>query len=240
MKIRKPNAELVCKQFEDALAPRLRLSTTDRAVYYHLLRHSRLEGQTRLHFSNIWLARNLGLTQETVRASLRRLIAHRAVRLVKRSKAGHVADVRLPAEVPGALRRRAASRGALQRVPSSSGPANLEQIDFMRTPALRRAIHPREGGICFYCLRRIGAEMQCLDHVIPRAQLGPNSYRNLVSACRECNSRKGERPAADFMRALYREGRLTGAELLRGLRSLKDLAAGKLRPALPRSLSSRA
>lgn len=74
--------------------------------------------------------------------------------------------------------------------------------------------------------------MQCLDHVIPRAQLGPNSYRNLVSSCLECNSRKGERPAGDFMRSLYREGRVTGAELIRGLQSLKDLAAGKLRPSL--------
>jgi 5-methylcytosine-specific restriction endonuclease McrA len=40
--------------------------------------------------------------------------------------------------------------------------------------------------------------MQCLDHVIPRAQLGPNSYRNLVTCCLECNSRKGEHPADDF------------------------------------------
>jgi hypothetical protein len=75
--------------------------------------------------------------------------------------------------------------------------------------------------------------MQCLDHVIPRAKLGPNSYRNLVSCCRECNSRKGERPAADFLRSLYREGRLTGAELIHALQSLNDLAAGKLRPVLP-------
>ena len=228
MKIKKPNAELVCKQFEDALAPRLRLSTTDRAVYYHLLRHSRLEGKTRLHFSNIWLARNLGLTVETVRASLRRLIEHRAVCLVQRSKAGHVADIRLPREVPGARRNWVQTRAA---VPCAHG-GKLEEIDFLRTRALRRAIHVREGGVCFYCLRRISPETQCLDHVIPRAQLGPNSYRNLVSACRECNSRKGERPAADFLRLLYREGRLTGAELLRGLQSLKDLAAGKLRPVL--------
>src|SRR5258708_20158224 len=74
MKAKKPNAELVCKQFEDALAPRLRLSTTDRAVYYHLLRHSCFEGKARLHFSIIWLARNLGLTEDTVRAALRRLV----------------------------------------------------------------------------------------------------------------------------------------------------------------------
>jgi len=227
MKAKKPNAELVCKQFEDALAPRLRLSTTDRAVYYHLLRHSRLEGKPRLHFSVIWLARNLGLTVETVRAALRRLVQHRALRLVERSKAGHVMDVRLPEEVPGARRSTPQTRAA---VPSPHS-GNLEETDFMRTPELRQAIHAREGGVCFYCLRRIGPDFQCLDHVIPRAQLGPNSYRNLVSCCRECNSRKGERPAPDFLRSLYRDGRLTGAELISALQSLNDLAAGHLRPA---------
>src|SRR5713226_8390142 len=226
MNAKKPNAELVCKQFEDALAPRLRLSTTDRAVYYHLLRHSRLEGKSRLHFSIIWLARNLGLTEETVRAALRRLVQHRALCLVERSKAGHVMDIKLPEEVPGARLNRVQTPPA---VPSPHS-GNLEEIDFMRTPALRQAIHAREGGVCFYCLRRIGPQMQCLDHVIPRAQLGPNSYRNLVSCCLACNSRKGERPAGDFLRSLYREGRVTGAELIRSLRSLKDLAAGKLRP----------
>ena len=228
MKAKKPNAELVCKQFEDALAPRLRLSSTDRVVYYHLLRHSRLEGKSRLHFSLIWVAQNLGVSKDTVRAALRRLVQHRALRLIQRSKRGYVMDVRLPEEVPGARRSRAQARVA---VPSPDC-ANLKEIDFMRTPELRQAIHAREGGVCFYCLRHIGQEIQCVDHVIPRAQLGSNTYRNLVSCCRECNSRKGERRAADFLRSLYREGRITGAELLRCHQSLKDLAAGNLRPIL--------
>ena len=229
MKTKKPNAELVCKQFEDALAPRLRLSTADRAVYYHLLRHSRLEGKTRLHFSVIWLARNLWLTDVTVRKALRRLVRHRALRLVHRSKAGHVMDVCLPEEVPGA---RVNSVQAPADVPLPHG-GNLEEIDFMGTREKRQAIHAREGGVCFYCLRVIGPGMQCLDHVMPRSQEGSNSYRNLVSCCLECNSHKGERPASDFLRLLYREGRLTGAELMCALQSLKDLAAGKLRPLLP-------
>jgi len=42
MKNKKPNAEHIWKQFEDLLVPRLRLSVIDRAVYSHLLRHSRL------------------------------------------------------------------------------------------------------------------------------------------------------------------------------------------------------
>jgi hypothetical protein len=62
--------------------------------------------------------------------------------------------------------------------------------------------------------------------------LAGNSYRNLVSCCLECNSRKRDRPVRDFLRTLYRQGRLTPAELDGRLRALKDLAAGKLRPSL--------
>ena len=60
--------------------------------------------------------------------------------------------------------------------------------------------------------------------------MGRNSYRNLVSSCLECNSQKGERSAADFLRWLFREGKLTTAELKGQLRALEALAAGKLRP----------
>src|SRR6266403_2537557 len=74
------------------------------------------------------------------------------------------------------------------------------------------------------------SSVQCLDHVAPRLRFGRNSYRNLVSCCLECNSRKGDRPVRDFLRTLYRLGRLTPAELDGRLRALKDLAAGKLRP----------
>jgi hypothetical protein len=63
--------------------------------------------------------------------------------------------------------------------------------------------------------------------------LGRNSYRNLVSCCLECNSQKGGRPAEEFLRGLYRERRLSDAELSGRLRSLDDLAAGKLIPPLP-------
>jgi hypothetical protein len=48
----------------------------------------------------------------------------------------------------------------------------------------------------------------------------------------------GERSANDFLRLLYREGRIVGAELIRGLQSLNDLAAGNLRPQLAASFYS--
>jgi hypothetical protein len=51
-----------------------------------------------------------------------------------------------------------------------------------------------------------------------------------VSCCLECNSNKGERQAKDFLRGLYREHRLSTADLADRLRALNALAAGKLRP----------
>ena len=67
---------------------------------------------------------------------------------------------------------------------------------------------------------------------MPRVQSGRNSYRNLVSCCVECNSKKGQTPAEDFLRWLFRERRLTDAELTARLRALDALASGKLPPLL--------
>ena len=105
-------------------------------------------------------------------------------------------------------------------------------MDFLGTRALCEAIHERERGRCFYCLRRLRPMMRCLDHVMARVRGRGNGYRNLVSSCAECNSQKGKRRAEDFLRWLRREGRLSAGELSGWLRALARLAAGKLRPVL--------
>ena len=229
----KPNAELVWKQLEDQLVPRLRLSVIERTVYSHLLRHSRLEGKLRLRFSLMWLARSIRLSTGPVRRAVRRLVAHGALRLVQRSKTGHVAEVRLPGEIRAVRLNRIESRVVAEKArPGARAAVNIEQVDFLHSMPLRKAIHARERGHCFYCMRRTTPMVQCLDHVVPQARLGRNSYRNLVSSCMECNSQKGEVPADDFLRRLYRERRLTAAELAARLRALDALASGKLRPSL--------
>jgi hypothetical protein len=116
-----------------------------------------------------------------------------------------------------------------------SSAGNREKMDFLGTRALREAIHEREGGRCFYCLRRMKRTVRCIDHVVARVRGGRNGYRNLVSSCAECNSQKGKRRAEDFLRWLWREGRLSAGELSGRLRALARLAAGKLRPALRES-----
>jgi 5-methylcytosine-specific restriction endonuclease McrA len=208
MKNKKPNAEHIWKQLEDYLVPRLHLSVIDRAVYSHLVRHSRLEGKLRLRFSIARIAHGARLGGTATRRAVRRLVAQGALRVVERGRAGHLIEVRLPRVI------------------------NLEETDFMQSKALRQTIHARERGRCFYCLRLLTARVRCLDHVVPSVQLGRNSYRNLVSCCLECNSKKGQSPAEDVLRWLYRERRLTPIELDGRLRALDALASGKLPPPL--------
>jgi len=140
------------------------------------------------------------------------LISRGVLRLLQCSKAGHVIEVLLPDEVRTASSGRPGGIG--DRLPPRFHRAIYsEEVDFLKTAALRKSIHSRERGHCFYCLRRLTPMARCLDHVVPRAVFGGNSYRNLVSCCLQCNSQKGERSAIDFLRRLYRDRRLRAQEV---------------------------
>jgi hypothetical protein len=228
MKNNKPDAALVWKQLEDDLVPRLGLSLTERVVYAHLVRHSRLAGKRQLRFGILWLARSVHVSDQPARHAVRSLAAKGALRLIDRTTAGHLAEVYLPEEIHAAPPEGPVP-SCLARRPGSS---NLEEKDFLQVSSRREAIHARERGLCFYCLRRFVARGRVLDHVVPQARGGTNSYRNLVSCCVECNSQKGAAAAEDFLRTLYRLRRLTSSELEGRLRALEALAAGDLRPIL--------
>jgi len=161
-------------------------------------------------------------------------VPHGALRLLQRSKAGHLVEVRLPAEIRAVRLSRIESRTTAQGDTVSAHAAiNLDEADFLKNLTLRKSIHARERGQCFYCLRSTAPSVCCLDHVVPQARSGCNSYRNLVSSCMECNAQKGKTAADDFLRRLYRERRLTATELAARLRALDALTSGKLRPSLP-------
>ncbi len=138
--------------------------------------------------------------------------------------------MRLPLEVKGISAEKIAAH---RPAPAPRVVISIEEVDFLEKQVLRQTIHAREGDRCFYCSRRITHHRRCLDHVVPQASLGSNSYRNLVSCCLDCNSLKADRDAVEFVRSLYRDRRLSADELTGRLRALDDLAAGKLIPPLP-------
>ena len=239
MKAKLPNAAHVWKQLDDFVVPNLRLNVIDRAAYSHLLRHTRLECRYRLCFSQLWLAKGIGVCRNTARASLRRLVDRGAIRLIENSYGGHLVEVLLPEEIRAALPD-SPDRPLLSRSPKASPDSRaaaplLQELDFFATRSLRTAIYARDRHSCFYCLRRLKKTTRCLDHVIAQMHSGRNSYRNLVACCMECNSRKAQKSATDFLCSLFRERRLTTSQLASRLRALESLAAGNLRPRLPKT-----
>jgi 5-methylcytosine-specific restriction endonuclease McrA len=58
-----------------------------------------------------------------------------------------------------------------------------------RVPVNRRTVFHRDRYSCQYC----GRQAENLDHVIPRSRGGEHTWKNVVAACRRCNTRKGGR-----------------------------------------------
>jgi uncharacterized protein with PIN domain len=211
--------EHVAKDIEDHLFPRLHLTIRQRALYYHLLRHTRLVGAESAVFALLPLANALDIADSTAREDLRDLHTKGCIRIEERSRVGHHVRVLLPHEIDGIL--------------VESGPAetvDIEMLDFFTDRRFLEALLVRENGRCFYCLRSLRKETCQLDHVTPQVAARDNSYRNIVVACHECNTQKQGLEGSDFARALYRKGIVSQVELEDRLAAIEKLKAGQLVP----------
>lgn len=86
-------------------------------------------------------------------------------------------------------------------------PSVIRLIYMIRRPRprvklCRREIFIRDQYTCQYCGTR--ASDLTIDHVIPRSRGGGHTWDNLVSACRNCNHRKGGKTLAEARLQLIR------------------------------------
>jgi len=67
----------------------------------------------------------------------------------------------------------------------------------------RLAIYMRDGLACAWCGASIeeGATLS-LDHIVPHAKGGSTQSDNLITACRKCNSSRGDRLVIEFCKAV--------------------------------------
>ena len=207
------------KQCEDHLFPRMQLSTRERALYYHLLRHTHAEGKSSALFALLPLAQALGVAESSAREDIRSLNEKGCIRIEDRSRQGHLVRVLLPSEIEGVI-------PAVAPAPA----VDLETLDFFNGRRFVAALLDREGHRCFYCLKSIRADSCELDHAVSRINGADHSYRNIVTSCHDCNTSKQASAPADFLRTLYRKNRLSAAELEERLAMLEQLQSGKLVP----------
>jgi len=72
----------------------------------------------------------------------------------------------------------------------------------------RANVFLRDGFTCQYCGRKRQRTELTLDHVVPSVQGGKKSWENIVTACIQCNQRKGGRtPAEANMRLITKPTR---------------------------------
>lgn len=60
-------------------------------------------------------------------------------------------------------------------------------------PLTNRALFHRDRHLCMYCAQKFGERELTRDHIVPRSRGGHDQWTNVVSACRRCNQRKGNR-----------------------------------------------
>jgi hypothetical protein len=212
---------LVVRQIEDRLFPGLRLDVWERVVYWHLFRRSRMEGSDSVVVGMDALAGATAMSTTTLRDKLRSMQRKGCVTIDDRSRLGHSVRVLLPDEIAG--------------LPVSGTPEEPPDIETLDLCADRQYVEPllrREENRCFYCLTVLKIDSVVLDHVIAQMNDGDNSHRNVVASCHTCNARKQATAPDDFLRALYRDGFLSSADLQGRLERLRQLQGGQLIPEL--------
>lgn len=66
-----------------------------------------------------------------------------------------------------------------------------------RSGSNRSSIYKRDDFKCQFCGEKFPPKDLTLDHVFPKSRGGSNDPTNLVSACKACNNRKGDRTPAE-------------------------------------------
>jgi hypothetical protein len=215
-------------EFQDYLAPKL--DTYEQAVYLYIFRHGRLFGldEVLIGFKSARRKMSFGIgekgkpmCEETCYRKLRSLQSKGCLKLLGTERNGTRVRLNLPSEIPG-----------LVVAGTECVPPSIEEMDFFGVPENRALILEREKHHCFYCLRVVNKSNYVIEHVTSRPE-GNNGYRNVVAACRQCNNRKNDIPADEFLRGLYRDGFLGSPELQERLSQLDKLRRGELTPDIP-------
>jgi len=89
-------------------------------------------------------------------------------------------------------------------------PRVIRVLSFARIPMhgiklTRKNIYSRDSNTCQYCGKNRSTSELNIDHVIPKAQGGGNTWDNLVCSCIKCNQKKRDRTPSEAGMKLIRK-----------------------------------
>ena len=85
-----------------------------------------------------------------------------------------------------------------------------------------RCLWEQQGGLCWYCRKRVESCEATVDHVVARSRGGHNGNDNTVMSCRVCNVKKASRRT----HRIKTLGRLNALRALAGLDLMSANDAG--------------
>lgn len=196
-------------------------------LYHYLFRHTHMEGRDTMIVSARSIGPKLGkgridaseLARNNAPKKLRTLEDKGAIKILGKTRHGTEVRVFLPSDIPGLIPKL-----------SEPGSIDLTLIDFFSNDENRRKIFDRDSRRCCYCLKALDQEGFTLDHIVPQAEGGDHSYKNLLTACFECNSKKHSRLADEFLRANYRAQLISNDEFNTCLKYINDVRTGAVVP----------
>ena len=102
------------------------------------------------------------------------------------------------------------------QLPSVIALKKYINIDFLKPVCSRKNIILRDENTCQYCGKEFSSDDLTMDHIIPKAKGGKKSWKNIVTACKPCNQKKGSRtPEQAGMRLLRVPRPLTGPVMIK-------------------------
>lgn len=196
---------LIIQEIVDDLQPLL--SPYEAAFNWYAFRHSIAQtGNPHVRLSGKALRR--GCVKSSYSTAVENTISEGKVREIFRAlenvgairkegepnRDGTLYRILIPDEIE-ACRKFRAERMATEPKPQI-GAADVDHYNVREN---RVKVYERDGYKCRYCQKQLTRFTVTLDHVLPVAEGGDNSFDNLVTACFSCNSRKTGRPVGDFL-----------------------------------------
>ena len=101
----------------------------------------------------------------------------------------------------------------------------MVKFKFNNMQCNRHNILWRDKNTCQYCNRIFEDKELTLDHILPKSKGGVNSWNNIVTACKDCNQKKGDRTLSESKMKLLRKPKKPPSTILNRckMRTIEEL-----------------
>jgi hypothetical protein len=104
----------------------------------------------------------------------------------------------------GGTQRRTGLQSRLELHPIIAVHGTIPTRAWRQVPALTNPkLFARDRQVCAYCGGRFGLDDLTREHITPTSRGGHDAWMNCITACRNCNGRKGSRTLSELGWSMY-------------------------------------